>query len=432
MAQELPEATRREQEALNKHEVIAQQRAASRANQRAMLTAHRNANQGVDIILDNKATIRSSRILNNGNASKVRYSYIDQDGAEFDISDIVEAEWSVQKGGGEIGPEQRSASANSFASSSYKSAPTSPLSATSAASRSMRSMNTDDDESKAVNDVRKVDLVIGDQPNASLQPRKQIGQNQGDVLQEAMKRPGSSNSNASKTKTESLEARLDRVLNKIRSGDTKSTNLASTLCKQTSKQALNAQVPVNGRVSPLGSGRASPGPAGALSGRRSPANAPNGRTTPVNKVVQHTKEASIASQASDTSSSAYSPSTPVTGPTLSSTSAANSPATRATSTMSSRFIYPTDLGVEHLSAIVGSGRPPVRPKPIRLLQPGLEELFGPSEEPQLKTRTYQQLHIETMARISDFESVCPDSPSTQKLMLKTSCGTAPRFASIPL
>ncbi|WRT69525.1 uncharacterized protein IL334_006512 [Kwoniella shivajii] len=74
-------------------EIIAAQRAASRANQKALLSAHTNQTQGVDIILpDQKGTFRSS-VLIEGDDEIVRYSYIDNDGETYDISELLEEEW---------------------------------------------------------------------------------------------------------------------------------------------------------------------------------------------------------------------------------------------------------------------------------------------------------------------------------------------------
>ncbi|KAG9056829.1 hypothetical protein FS842_009423 [Serendipita sp. 407] len=78
---------------LSRQEIIAAQRAASRANQRAIISAQSNPEQGVDILLPDKATIRSSRI---GADDGFRYSYILPDGEKFDISQYMEEEWPDQ------------------------------------------------------------------------------------------------------------------------------------------------------------------------------------------------------------------------------------------------------------------------------------------------------------------------------------------------
>jgi hypothetical protein len=78
-----------EDRALSKQELIAAQRAASRANQRALLSAQANGVRGVDVRLPNNALLRSARASVD---DRVRYSYFDGAGAQQDISDIVEAE----------------------------------------------------------------------------------------------------------------------------------------------------------------------------------------------------------------------------------------------------------------------------------------------------------------------------------------------------
>ncbi|KAG1822274.1 hypothetical protein EV424DRAFT_1644125 [Suillus variegatus] len=74
---------------LSRQEIIAAQRAASRANQKAILSAQMNSLRGVDVLLPGNAMIRSSRY---DAGDKMRYSYV-QDGESFDISDIVEQEF---------------------------------------------------------------------------------------------------------------------------------------------------------------------------------------------------------------------------------------------------------------------------------------------------------------------------------------------------
>jgi hypothetical protein len=80
---------------LSRQEIIAAQRAASRANQRAILSAQSNSEQGVDILLPDKATIRSSKL--GGSSELYRYSYIEPDGETYDISEIMEEEWSPHR-----------------------------------------------------------------------------------------------------------------------------------------------------------------------------------------------------------------------------------------------------------------------------------------------------------------------------------------------
>ena len=73
---------------LSRQEIIAAQRAASRASQKAILSAQMNSVRGVDVLLPGNAIIRSSRY---DSGDKTRYSYV-LDGESFDISDIIEQE----------------------------------------------------------------------------------------------------------------------------------------------------------------------------------------------------------------------------------------------------------------------------------------------------------------------------------------------------
>ena len=80
----------------NAKEIIAAQRAATRANQRAILSTQANSARGLDVLLPGNVILRSSRYEVD---DKMRYSYVEPDGEIYDISDIVEEEWR-----GEIGP----------------------------------------------------------------------------------------------------------------------------------------------------------------------------------------------------------------------------------------------------------------------------------------------------------------------------------------
>lgn len=76
----------------SRQEIIAAQRAASRANQKAMLSTQANGQSGVDVVLPDKGMLRSQR----GDAdSKMRYSYVQPDGETYDISEIVEEEFGA-------------------------------------------------------------------------------------------------------------------------------------------------------------------------------------------------------------------------------------------------------------------------------------------------------------------------------------------------
>ncbi|KAI0938901.1 hypothetical protein AcV5_000470 [Taiwanofungus camphoratus] len=81
---------------MSKQAIIAAQRAATRASQRAILSAQANSARGLDVLLPGNVMIRSSRYEVD---DRIRYSYVEPDGETYDISDIVEEEWR-----GEVGP----------------------------------------------------------------------------------------------------------------------------------------------------------------------------------------------------------------------------------------------------------------------------------------------------------------------------------------
>ncbi|EJD42457.1 hypothetical protein AURDEDRAFT_186041 [Auricularia subglabra TFB-10046 SS5] len=82
---------------MSRQELIAAQREASRANQRAMISTSANADSGVDVVLPNRAMLRSSR-LETGAVPTMRYSYVEPDGETYDVSEIVEQEWRDEAG----------------------------------------------------------------------------------------------------------------------------------------------------------------------------------------------------------------------------------------------------------------------------------------------------------------------------------------------
>lgn len=85
---------------LSRQELIAAQREASRANQRAMLSTNTNTERGVDVTLPNRAVLRSQRLdTGSSDTPEMRYSYVDTDGETYDVSDIVREEWQDQAQG---------------------------------------------------------------------------------------------------------------------------------------------------------------------------------------------------------------------------------------------------------------------------------------------------------------------------------------------
>jgi hypothetical protein len=81
------------QQQLSRQQLIAAQREASRANQRAILSAQANHVRGVDLLLPGNAILRSQRGGGTEDDDRMRYSYVDGAGEAYDISDIVEEEW---------------------------------------------------------------------------------------------------------------------------------------------------------------------------------------------------------------------------------------------------------------------------------------------------------------------------------------------------
>ncbi len=107
-------------------EIIAAQRAASRANQKALISAQSNTAQGVDVVLPDRGTLRSSRLME-ANGEVVRYSYIDGDGETYDISELLEEEWG--KDGSKGSPNVPQAPAllrQTTDASAYVTAPSTP------------------------------------------------------------------------------------------------------------------------------------------------------------------------------------------------------------------------------------------------------------------------------------------------------------------
>lgn len=74
----------------SRQEIIAAQRAATRATQRAIVSAQTNSVRGMDVLLPGNVMLRSSRY---DAGDRMRYSYVEPDGETYDISDVVEQEW---------------------------------------------------------------------------------------------------------------------------------------------------------------------------------------------------------------------------------------------------------------------------------------------------------------------------------------------------
>lgn len=79
----------------SRQEIIAAQRAATRATQRAIVSASSNSLRGMDVVLPGNAVLRSSRYEV---GDRMRYSYVEPDGESYDISEIMEQEWRDMDG----------------------------------------------------------------------------------------------------------------------------------------------------------------------------------------------------------------------------------------------------------------------------------------------------------------------------------------------
>lgn len=363
-------------------EIIAAQRAVSRANQRAILSAQKNSEQGVDIVLPDRGTIRSSRVLND----RVRYSYIDADGT-VDISELVESEWgaggSARSDSRGTGGSSSSTDADSFHSLDSPSSTVNFSTSNSRGPVSSSGSNEDEDDRAAISRLADAQVPIDGTPRISSPPTSPGPPSRAtsaasraygaDVLQDAIACPGGLH-------TESLQDRLDRVLAKVRDGKVRSRGSGRA----------SPSVLANGRTSPAD--RRSPS-SSSTPGRRSPfingttstSSGAGGRDSPsIDQLigsparsplsaVHHGKKLSITSESVISSSSNNTmgdlPSTPVTP----GSNATNfTPVSSVNSNHRAPVAYRADFGLETLMALVDAA-----PRaPPRRREPAVEGLFG--------------------------------------------------------
>ncbi|KAI0250595.1 hypothetical protein BJV78DRAFT_1218799 [Lactifluus subvellereus] len=293
---------------ISKQELIAAQRAATRANQRAILFAQTNSQRGVDVLLPNNALLRSARYDTD---QRTRYSYV-EGGETYDISDIMEEEWD-------------------------SSTPT----------------------------------------------------GQGDFLEGVLARGGA---------RDGVDEKLHRVLNKIKDGRTiqraplSPPVSASTIDSVYSNPEVTPTALERSRsATPVGTGNSKvddvpprgPSPASErtvtpeVRRQRSatPSSAPQGRVTPQLPQLQqplpppHLRQASIASEATDTSGYR----TAVGSPTMTSPSLVKAP----TRQQKPKLTLPKDdFGVSHMMAIIELAGLQDKPAPPPPVHPIDEMLFG--------------------------------------------------------
>ncbi|KAK8849517.1 hypothetical protein IAR55_004851 [Kwoniella newhampshirensis] len=203
-------------------EIIAAQRAASRANQNALISAHANTNQGVDVVVPDKGTFRSSRLME-ANGEVIRYSYIDGDGETYDISELLEEEWGKggeksKSGVGQVLVTARPPAPSRMETdqSVYHTAPSTP--------------------EASVERLLETDAERGPVPS-----RRELEEE--DILREAVQRQEGR-----------LEEKLNRVISKVKSGSVKGGTSSEEVINQTQQQPRDdfsaRQTPNDGRSTP--------------------------------------------------------------------------------------------------------------------------------------------------------------------------------------
>ncbi|GAA5858538.1 hypothetical protein JCM1840_001248 [Sporobolomyces johnsonii] len=423
-------------------EIIAAQRAASRANQRAILSAQKNSDQGIDINVPGQGTIRSVR----GAEDEVRYSFINQDGTEVDISEIVENEWGAQ------GQQQLVVAPDGRRSNSRSSRYTVGAASTDAdsfktATDSLREdtrtpdVEIEQDDQQAIDALKSTPVDIdlsGTGPYQRLKPASSsasLGKKDStgeDVLQDALgPRPVTS-----PVFNESLQERLDRVLAKVK--EDKARRAASPAGSNGRPRSF-----ISGSATP--SGRASPAVSSTLSGRMSPLNATDrrspsvlsnsqgrrspygngGRDSPsIDQIMtqghrsqaassrqgHHGKKPSVASISSAHSTATTGtdqPSTPITGSSAghAPSGASFTPASSATSNHRPPLVYRDDFGLDTLVTIVDAESAPSRRPSVRAARdPAREAIFGRELNELDLHPDVQQLYEAPAKAFSDLDS----------------------------
>jgi len=446
----------------SQREIIAAQRAASRANQRAILSAQKNSDQGIDINIPDQGTIRSSR----GEDDDVRYSFINNDGTETDISDIVENEWKSAKaqqqqqgGSSQLGVQQNSGSRpGSRASSktvgtitdadSFQTAPQTPRDERKTLSGDDEEEDEDDQEAINAVNASQIDVdLAGTGPyrrvetaaSSSSLRQKEIstsnsptpGPEGGDILQDALgPRPVTS-----PVFNESLQERLDRVLSKVKEDKLRRAASPSGSMGSRPRSFIGGgSATPSGRASPaVLSGRLSPLNTTGSNDRRSPPSLHTGRLSPLggrdsptidqlisrsprsqsnaSRQGQHGKKPSVASVSSILSSGTDQPSTPVTVNSTSSNGRAPSgadftPASSATSNHRRAIVYPAEFGLDTLLTIVNAAEDfPRTSRNSTPRDPAREALFGRDLNDLDVSPEVRQLYEPRFKTLNDLESV---------------------------
>lgn len=444
-------------------DIIAAQRAASRANQqKTMYSAQKNSHQGVDVLLQDKSRIRSSKDSSN----TMRYSYVGVDGSELDISEIVEKEWADGSSGRAKqptpydqqdplesatpvpDPPRDSPSALSYTTTdSFASALASPLMSSTGSAPSRSIAGDDQEELRAIQDLAATPMSI-DRTR--------------DHLQDALGRRAASPalSSSSHQGGDGIQDRLDRVLAKVKAGNGSggvAGGIASALRNQTispspstssaryigkdglsrSDSALSSTAPRSALERPSHVSQAFRARSGSntSSGRASPA-PPGGRTTPQQNLESHpgsggstprgTPSAGASNTVSGTplqkqasaisdgtlSDRTGSPSTPAT------TSAGNASLTPVSSTRNESSLgripipYRADFGLDFLMSLVDLDAP--EPPLLRRKELSVEEALDTIPFPQV-SQEVANWYEQPRKRLDDMDAVSCSGPAMPQL-----------------
>lgn len=398
-----------------RQEIIAAQRAATRANQNAIISARRNnAVGGVDLTLRDRTTLRSSLIATNADGSNVRYSYIDAEGAETDVSQLIAEEWSKSP----RGPNRQRTEGIGRSASEVSDVTTGTDTASFKTAESSSPQRTTDDEAVAA--LRETPLSIGE----SRSPRA----TETDHLLEAMQGPTSRHSGTSSgLNSPDIDDRIERVLARVRHSQDRSSSRHGRT--PSGGGQFSPAVSPSIRDSPV-FGRGAPSPSVGASRSHS-------RQESVEKLNNadlrtpdrwHSKQASTSSTVSEgTNSSQYSAGLSNTFNTSTTTV---SPGVSArdrelNSRASQRLVYPADLGgVDHLITILSTLHSPSMSSPKAIeLQPGAETLFGPDLHAQRQNLIDPDVRAwfdENVGQLLDIEQVSSVPPALPDILANAS------------
>ncbi|EIW71633.1 hypothetical protein TREMEDRAFT_28109 [Tremella mesenterica DSM 1558] len=326
--------------------LIAAQRAATLANQKALISAHENQQQGVDVVLPQKGIIRSSLIIDPEQGEQYRYSYLPRDprdGPEVDVSELLRQEW---------GPDGTKGSPNIPQAPTLLRAPTDSSVYVTAPSTPMDGL-----------------------PN---------GKNSGGILE----RPESASSTASRdilqtvvarSGAERLQEKLERMIEQIPNNSTFSTSTSSSLIASMASSSSLDDIEIL-------SGRSTPQPSNDQSmistndkgqperPERSSSRMAQTQAT-VNKIIsRHKQQPSIASILSEvstphpdddrsstpiTATSSTHPTPPLYGAVFTRAVASASP------TPQRPVLYTDDFGIKSMMAVIEARAREMKPKKIK-------------------------------------------------------------------